>query len=159
MKNFLFGRTRYRYYVMRIVYLFSTSDFLKNNIISVSYTHLDVYKRQAFDNKNNVTLTKDPTGAQTLYVYDAAGRLAESHDALGNATRYRLNGRGLPVEIIDALGQKYTKEYDAAGKRLCHKAVHPGRRPLRHIAQRVGFRSAEARIDVYKRQELFSPET
>ena len=41
-----------------------------------------------------MTLTKDPTGAQTLYVYDAAGRLAEIHDALGHATRYRLNGRG-----------------------------------------------------------------
>ena len=51
----------------------------------------------------------------SVFVENKAGRLAEIHDALGNATSYRLNGRGLPVEIIDALGQKYTMEYDAAG--------------------------------------------
>lgn len=36
-----FWRTRYRYYVMRIVYLFSTSDFLKNNIILTLKTILN----------------------------------------------------------------------------------------------------------------------
>ena len=60
-------------------------------ITAVSYTHLDVYKRQA------LSRVEDPFGRRLTFTYD---------------------GQGLLSELTDPAGNKITYTYDAAGNLL-----------------------------------------
>ena len=50
-----------------------------------------------------------------LFVYDAAGRLASSTDALGYVESYTYNGLGLKTSFTNKLGAVWSYDYDAAG--------------------------------------------
>jgi RHS repeat-associated protein len=60
-----------------------------------------------------------PDGAEVSFHYDAAGRLVEEVDALGNATRTTYDAAGRPETVTDlATGAVTTTERDAVGRPL-----------------------------------------
>jgi RHS repeat-associated protein len=56
-----------------------------------------------------------PNGADSTYVYDAAGRVVQSNEPLGNTTTYHYDAAGRLDTITDSQGGKRTYQYDAAG--------------------------------------------
>ena len=56
-------------------------------------------------------------------IYDAANRLAETVDPLGNRTRYAYDAAGNLVGKTDAVGQATAYEYDTLGRLV--KAIYP----------------------------------
>ncbi|HEY6971171.1 MAG TPA: RHS repeat-associated core domain-containing protein [Candidatus Angelobacter sp.] len=60
----------------------------------------------------------DPLGNASTSVYDSAGRIVSSSDALGNTVAYQYNPLNLPTQVTDARGNNTTFSYDGNGNLL-----------------------------------------
>ncbi|MFF8654566.1 DUF6531 domain-containing protein [Streptomyces huasconensis] len=69
-----------------------------------------------YDERGNRTAVTGPDGATTRFTYDSAGRLLTVTDPLHATTHVLCNAAGLPVETVNALGERTTRTYDAFGR-------------------------------------------
>jgi RHS repeat-associated protein len=68
-----------------------------------------------YDAAGRMVRMTDATGESTLYAYDANGRMVEQTDPLGRVTRYGYRADGRIESQADPLGTVTTYAYDAAG--------------------------------------------
>ena len=111
-----------------------------NLSMPVSYTHLDVYKRQlqgkpleihtgsdylregrpaqsyTYDARGNITGVQDGNGNRTEFLLDEWGRIVEIHTPEGGVERYAYDYAGNITSTTDANGGTITYRYNSQGQ-------------------------------------------
>ncbi|RLP52930.1 MAG: hypothetical protein D6160_18130 [Ketobacter sp.] len=74
------------------------------------------YTQNIYDAADRLIQTTDILGNSTTFDYDAMGNLTQTTDANGHSTRYEYDGMGRRTAIIDANGYRTEFKYDLAGR-------------------------------------------
>jgi len=77
-----------------------------------------------YDTHKRKTKTIDGLGGITLYQYNAMGQLASVISPDGSIERYIYNAFGKRTAIIDAIGQQFTRKFNASGLLLVKLASY-----------------------------------
>ncbi|MFT3779450.1 MAG: RHS repeat-associated core domain-containing protein [Ottowia sp.] len=73
-------------------------------------------QRQGYDANGQRITSTDPAGKSTLYQYDGLGRLTQTTDALGNATKQTWDAQDNLLTLADAKGNQHKFDYDKANR-------------------------------------------
>jgi fibro-slime domain-containing protein/RHS repeat-associated protein len=95
-------------------------------------------QRTEYNHDGLITTEIDPRGNRTEYVYDLAGRVTLSRDALGNETTYTYNSRSVKLSETDALGRTTRFVFDEAGRQI--KTIFADRTTISNTYNTVGLR-------------------
>jgi len=68
-----------------------------------------------YDSAGHLTCTTDALGNSTTNYYDVSGNLTETIDALGNQTAYTYDSDGNQLTVTDALKNVTQNTYDGLG--------------------------------------------
>ena len=74
-----------------------------------------------YDNLNRLYQVTDAKNGITTNWYNEEGRLTKTVSPTGLVTKIYPNELGLPLEVVDSLGQRRTFDYDAAGNGIYKK--------------------------------------
>ncbi|MEH1899398.1 MAG: putative Ig domain-containing protein [Nostoc sp.] len=95
-------------------------------------------QRTEYNHDGLITTEIDPRGNRTEYVYDLAGRVTLSRDALGNETTYTYNSRSVKLSETDALGRTTRFVFDEAGRQI--KTIFADTSTISNTYNAVGLR-------------------
>ena len=97
---------------------------------------LDSVKEEyAYDSAGRIISTTR-AGLTTKLIYDQAGQMIETIDALGNATRFKYDAAGQLVSITDPMGAITSHLYDPVGRRV--KTIQPNGAVLESVFDQIG---------------------
>jgi len=112
----------------------TTQMFDKNGELVGVRTPLDQLNSTASmverDPSGLITKRTDANGKETLYQYDALGRVLNQLDAAGGLTEFAYDKHGNLTTLTDPEGNKTTFEYDLAGRKI--KETRPMGQILRY---------------------------
>ena len=86
-------------------------DGNKVKVIDGVYNETD----STFDALNRLSTVTDAAGGVTSYWYNGDGKMTMQQSANNLVTKYFLNELGLPLQVVDSLGQSRAFDYDAVG--------------------------------------------